>query len=204
LEHNNLKGAKLGSPSSVVGEWPRIRPCQGAQGRIQSMLRGALARNSLAQPQLRLLNSSPRLQSRVLRSQSGNGIWRGQDSVVSIVASILLPCSFMMNARLFILVSVSGCSSPSTLLLVSITCTSIFSASRPSPLIPVCRDWVSYMSNQIVVQIDQKNRSLNGPQLAIFVSDTILVSVLGCSSPSTLRLISIICISACSVSIHRP
>jgi hypothetical protein len=34
---------------------------QGAQGRIQSMLRSAQARNSLAQPQLRVAYSSLRL-----------------------------------------------------------------------------------------------------------------------------------------------
>jgi hypothetical protein len=45
----------------------------GAQGRIQSMLRNAQARNSLAQPQLRAAYSSLRLQPRVLRSRSGNG-----------------------------------------------------------------------------------------------------------------------------------
>jgi hypothetical protein len=49
------------------------------------MLRAAQARNSLAQPQLRAAYSWLRLQSCVLRSQSGNGIWRGQDSGVSIV-----------------------------------------------------------------------------------------------------------------------
>jgi hypothetical protein len=52
------------------------------------MLSAAQAQNSLAQPQLRAAYSSLRLQSRVLRSQSGNGIWRGQDSGVSIVASV--------------------------------------------------------------------------------------------------------------------
>jgi hypothetical protein len=48
------------------------------------MLRAALAGNSLAQPQLRAAYSSLSLQSRVLRSRSGNGIWRGQDWCVSI------------------------------------------------------------------------------------------------------------------------
>jgi hypothetical protein len=33
--------------------------------------------------------------------------------------------------------------------------------------------WGSYLSNQIVVQIDQKNRGSYGPQLAIFMSDSI-------------------------------
>jgi hypothetical protein len=68
-----------------AGSGPESGP-QGAQGRTQSMLRAAQARNSLAQPQLRAAYSPLRLQSRVLRSQSGNGIWRGQDSGVSIVA----------------------------------------------------------------------------------------------------------------------
>jgi hypothetical protein len=40
---------------------------------------GELRVNSLAQPQLRAAYSSLLLQSRVLRSRSGNGIWRGQD-----------------------------------------------------------------------------------------------------------------------------
>jgi hypothetical protein len=52
--------------------------------RCSGLLRAAQARNSLTQPQLRAAYSSLRLQSRVLRSQSGNGIWRGQDSGVSI------------------------------------------------------------------------------------------------------------------------
>ena len=50
------------------------------------MLRAAQAWNGLAQPQLRAAYSSLRLKSRVLRSQSGNGIGRGQDSGMSIVA----------------------------------------------------------------------------------------------------------------------
>jgi hypothetical protein len=81
-------GRELGpnKPEGHETEWPKIRPSWGAQGRIQSMLRAAQARNSLAQPQLRAACSSLRLQSRVLRSQSGNGIWRGRDSGVSIVA----------------------------------------------------------------------------------------------------------------------
>jgi hypothetical protein len=53
----------------------RVWPPWEAQGRTQSMLRAAAY-------------SSLRLQSRVLRSQSGNGIWRGQDSGVSIVAFV--------------------------------------------------------------------------------------------------------------------
>jgi hypothetical protein len=48
----------------------------------------AQARNSLAQPQLRAAYSSLRLQPRVLRSRSGNGIWRGQDSGVSKVENV--------------------------------------------------------------------------------------------------------------------
>jgi hypothetical protein len=71
----------MGSPSWEMAQ--NLAPT----GRTQSMLRAAQARNSLAQPQLRAAYSSLRLQSRVLRSQSGNGIWRGQDSGVSIVAS---------------------------------------------------------------------------------------------------------------------
>jgi hypothetical protein len=69
---------------SELGEWLRIWPPQRAQGRCSGLLRAAQAQNSLAQPQLRAAYSSLRLQSRVLRSQSGNGIWRGQDSGVSI------------------------------------------------------------------------------------------------------------------------
>jgi hypothetical protein len=54
--------------------------------RCSGLLRVAQARNSLAQPQLRVAYSSLRLRSRVLRSQSGNGIWRGQDWCASIGA----------------------------------------------------------------------------------------------------------------------
>jgi hypothetical protein len=43
---------------------------------------------------------------------------------ISPKASVSRPCSFQVNARLFMLVSVEGCSKPSTLFLVSITCTS--------------------------------------------------------------------------------
>jgi hypothetical protein len=75
LESNNLKGTKLGSPSWESG------PESGPHGelrvelsRCSGLLRAAQARNSLAQPQLRAAYSSLRLQSRVLRSQSGNGI----------------------------------------------------------------------------------------------------------------------------------
>jgi hypothetical protein len=56
--------------------------------RCSGLLRAAQARNSLAQPQLRAAYSSLRLQSRVLRSQSGNGIGRGQDSGVDIVGNV--------------------------------------------------------------------------------------------------------------------
>jgi hypothetical protein len=73
---------------SELGEWPRIRAPQRAQDGTLSMLRAAQARNGLAQPQPRAAYSSLRLQSRVLRSQSGNGIWRGQDSGVSILVYI--------------------------------------------------------------------------------------------------------------------
>jgi hypothetical protein len=52
----------------------------------QGLLRAAQARNSLAQPQLRAAYSSLRLQSRVLRSQSGDGIWGGQVWCASIEA----------------------------------------------------------------------------------------------------------------------
>ena len=64
---------KLGSR-----EWPRIWPLWGAQAK----LRTALHSHSSG-----LLISSLRLQSRVLRSQSGNGIGRGQDSGVSEMES---------------------------------------------------------------------------------------------------------------------
>jgi hypothetical protein len=50
------------------------------------MLRAAQARNSLAQPQLRAAYSSLSLQSRALRSRSGNGICRGQDWCASLGA----------------------------------------------------------------------------------------------------------------------
>jgi hypothetical protein len=66
LESNKPKRHQTGL--SELGEWPRIWPPWGAQGRIQSMLRAAQARNSLSQPQLRTAYSSLRLQSRVLRS----------------------------------------------------------------------------------------------------------------------------------------
>jgi hypothetical protein len=50
------------------------------------MLSAAQTQNSLAQPQLKAAYSSLRLQSRVLRSRSENGIWRGQDWCASISA----------------------------------------------------------------------------------------------------------------------
>jgi hypothetical protein len=53
-------------------------------------------------------------------------------SAMSLMASNFLPCSFIVNARSFIVVSVEGCSSLSTLL-VSITCTSVCSASVHRP-----------------------------------------------------------------------
>jgi hypothetical protein len=90
LEPNNLKGTKLGSPSWESG------PESGSHGelrvefsRCSGLLRAAQARNSLSQPQLRAAYSSLSLQSRVLRSQSGNGIWRGQDSGVSMMALVV-------------------------------------------------------------------------------------------------------------------
>jgi hypothetical protein len=52
---------------------------------IASLL--ASRRVTLAQPHLRAAYSSLRLQSHVLRSRSGNGIWRGQDSGVSIMVT---------------------------------------------------------------------------------------------------------------------
>jgi hypothetical protein len=91
LEFNNLKGTILGSPSGRVaqnlaphGEFRiKLSQCSG-------LLRAAQGRNSLAQPQPRVAYSPLRLQSRVLRSQSGNGIWRGQDSGVSIVVCMIV------------------------------------------------------------------------------------------------------------------
>lgn len=66
---------------------PEFQPSWEAQGRSQLMLRHTQARNSLAQPQLTATRSSCRLQSCALRSQSGNGIRRGQNSGVSVPAS---------------------------------------------------------------------------------------------------------------------
>jgi hypothetical protein len=88
LEPNNLKGTKLGSPSWESGQesgphWELMVEFSRCSG----LLRPAQARTTLAQPQLRAAYSSLRLQSRALRSRSGNGIWRGQDSGVSIVAT---------------------------------------------------------------------------------------------------------------------
>jgi hypothetical protein len=101
LEPNNLKGTKLGSPSweSGLESGPhrelrvRIRSLlRAAQGPLRSCTATAQVLHShssgLAQPQLRAAYSSLRLQSRVLRSQSGNGIWRGQDSGMDIVGNI--------------------------------------------------------------------------------------------------------------------
>jgi hypothetical protein len=77
LEPNNLKGTKLGSPSWENG--PESGPCGELRvefSRCSGLLRTAQARNSLTQPQLRAAYSWLRLQSRVLRSRSENGIWR--------------------------------------------------------------------------------------------------------------------------------
>ena len=88
LGPNNLKGTKLGSPSWESGpESGPHRELRVELSRCSGLLRAAQARNSLAQPQLRAAYSSLRLQSRVLRSQSGNGIWRGQVWCASILAS---------------------------------------------------------------------------------------------------------------------
>jgi len=52
------------------------------------------------------------------------------------MSSATRPCPFQVKARLFMLVSVSGCSAPSTLVFVSITCTSSSSASFHRPCFP--------------------------------------------------------------------
>ena len=84
MEPNNLKSTKLGwksGPESCPNRELRVKFSQ-----CSGLLRAAQTRNSLAQPQLRAAYSSLRLQSRVLRSRSGNEIWRGQDWCASIVA----------------------------------------------------------------------------------------------------------------------
>ena len=63
-------------------------------------------------------------------------------STMKLIAFAFWPCHFQVKARLFMLLSVSGCSSPSTLFLVSITCTSISSASFQRP-------WFQYVEAQI-------------------------------------------------------
>ncbi|CAI6226574.1 unnamed protein product [Periconia digitata] len=73
------------------------------------------------------------------------------------------------------LVSVSGCSSPSTLFLVSNTCISSSSASFHRP-------WLLYV-------------------IARF---PMVVSVSGCASPSTFFLAAITCNPSSSASFHRP
>ena len=73
------------------------------------------------------------------------------------------------------LVSVSGCSSPSTLFLVSITYASSDSASFHQP-------WFAYVDARLPM----------------------LVSVEGCSSPSTLEQISSSSACNSSASFHRP
>jgi L-asparaginase / beta-aspartyl-peptidase len=89
LGPNNLKGTKLGSLSWESGpESGPHRELRVELSRCSRLLRAAQARNSLAQPQLRAAYSSLRLQSRVLRSQSGNGIWRGQVWCASIGALV--------------------------------------------------------------------------------------------------------------------
>jgi hypothetical protein len=72
LEPNNLKGTKLGSPS-----WEN-----GLESGSHGELREESSRYSGL---LRAASSSLSLQSRVLRSRSGNGIYRGQDSGVSLL-----------------------------------------------------------------------------------------------------------------------
>ncbi len=73
------------------------------------------------------------------------------------------------------LVSGSGCSSHSTLFLVSMTCAK--SCSAPSH-----RPWSRYADARLIM----------------------LVSVSGCSSPSTLFLVSMTCAKSCSAPSHRP
>ena len=87
---------------------------------------------------------------------------------------ILQPWDLLVNARFVMLVSVSRCSSPSTLFLVSITCTCSSSAS-------FYRSWFLDVDARIAI----------------------LISVEGCSIPNTLLLVSIICTSSSSVSFHR-
>ncbi len=72
-------------------------------------------------------------------------------------------------------ISVSGCSSPSTLLNVSIACKSSDSASFHRP-------WFRYIDTRLAM----------------------LVSVEGCSSPSTLFLVSITYTSSDSASFYQP
>jgi len=87
LGPKNLKGMKLGSLSWESGpESGPYRELRVELSRCSGLLRAAQAQNSLTQPQLRAAYLSLTLQSRVLRSQSGNGIWRGQDSCASIAA----------------------------------------------------------------------------------------------------------------------
>jgi hypothetical protein len=80
-----------------------------------------------------------------------------------------------VDARLCMLVSVSGCSSPSTLFVVSITCTNSFSASFHRP-------WFEYVNARLAM----------------------LLSVPGCSSPSTLFVVSTTCTCSFSASLYRP
>ncbi|XTI91044.1 hypothetical protein V2W45_1413208 [Cenococcum geophilum] len=71
--------------------------------------------------------------------------------------------------------SVSRCSSPSTLFLISITCKSSSSASFNRP-------WLSYTNARLAM----------------------LISVEGCSFPRTLFFVSITCTPSSSASFHRP
>ena len=95
-------------------------------------------------------------------------------SIIEMASSIRL-WDVHVCARLPILLSVSGCSSPSTLFLVYITCTSSSSASFHRPCF-------QYVDARLVI----------------------LVSMPGCSLPSTLLLVSITYTSSSSASFHRP
>jgi hypothetical protein len=86
-----------------AGSGPESGPHGELQARIQNRCSGLL----------RAAYSSLILQSRWLRSRSGNGIWRGQDSVVSIVAVPNIQHPFNQDVRIIkecILITTVGCS----------------------------------------------------------------------------------------------
>ena len=67
-----------------------LGPSPGGADAGQARLRASPSRAQVARPQLRIAKSGLGIERRVLRFGNGNGLWRGQDSALSVVGFLTL------------------------------------------------------------------------------------------------------------------